>query len=327
MTAKNPNTVPTRLEKAYSHLPVGVASWLYNIQRTARLLVPTSRYPLADPANTLTCQPLIFVSAGRSGTTLLRSMLVMGQQIAIPPEGFAIPYAALQYQAMQEQSWYNLTRLIVSLFEAPAHFSTWDMNMQPLYSATRSLPKDERSLARILDIIYAHYGRMHFPQATMWGDQSIENARRLRWVMAVFPDAKYLSILRDGRDVVASYMEMGRGFHWAMDRWHSSVQAARYAQQHLPSTNFLEIRYEDLTTDPSTVLRQISSFAGIDYNEAMLDYWQSETTEKDQKVHPNLGKPLFQSSVGRWKERISPEQADEMKAHLGPMLAELGYPT
>ena len=148
-------------------MPLRLAAWGYNLRRTLRLLWPQNRFPLADTAGTLSCQPLIFVSAGRSGTTLLRSMLAVSGEIAIPPESYALSFAALQYQAMQEQSWYNLVRLIVSLFEGVESFKLWQMNMNPVYVKARSLPPPERSLARVIDLIFLEYAAQHFPDARL----------------------------------------------------------------------------------------------------------------------------------------------------------------
>lgn len=300
------------------------------------MLLPGNRYPLAAAPGTLSCQPLIFVTAGRSGTTLLRSMLAVTGEIAIPPESYALSFAALQYQAMQEQSWYNLTRLIVSLFEGFEKFELWEMTLHPVYVKGRSLPPDERSLARLIDLVFTEYAQAHFPQATLWGDQTPQNCHRLPWIMQTFPQAKYLHVLRDGRDVVASYLQSGavasyvapeETVAFALDRWQTAVRAADYARRHLPDEQFLEIRYEQLVQAPEATLQRVCRFAGMAYQPAMLDYWQAETTveHRYQSHHQNLTQPVFSSSIGRWRERLDNQQQAQVQQSLAPLLAQLGY--
>jgi protein-tyrosine sulfotransferase len=310
------------------NLPLGLVAWGYNVRRSLRMLTGQTPYPLADRANSLSCQPMLIVSAGRSGTTLLRSMLVASEQIAIPPESFALPYAALQFQAMQEQSWYNLSRLTLSLFEAVHSFSYWETNIQPVYATVRSLPEQERSLARVLDILFMYYAAEKFPQARLWGDQSPENAKRLRWLWQVFPNGKYVHVLRDGRDVVASFCEMGESLEGAIQRWRVSLDNFNWLKQHVPASNIFEVRYEDLVAQPETSLRDLSAFLAIDYSEEMLNYWQKDTTVEQRflgKVHENLVKPVFSNSVGSWRKRLNAEQQQIVQTQLSKLLAEKNY--
>lgn len=320
----------SRFDTLVGQLPVSWVAWGYNLRRSLRLLWPSSPYPLADRADALSCQPLIFLSSGRAGTTLLRSMLVVNGQIAIPPESFALAFTALQYQAMQEQSWYNLVRLVISLFEGIEMFHEWEVDLHPVYVQARALAPQERSLARIIDLVFMHYARVHYPNANLWGDQSPYNTRRLRWIMAVFPQARYLHILRDGRDVVASYKAKGSAretVDWAIDRWSVAVRTARQAQKRLPDEGFLEIRYEDLVRDSEATLQRVCQFAGIDYNANMLDYWKSPTTieAKHHTYHQNLTRPVFTDSIGRWRERLSEAEQAHVSQQLAPLLHDLGY--
>jgi LPS sulfotransferase NodH len=324
------------LKSASAHMPLRLAAWGYNLRRTLRLLWPGNRFPLADTAGTLSCQPLIFVSAGRSGTTLLRSMLAVSGEIAIPPESYALSFAALQYQAMQEQSWYNLVRLIVSLFEGVESFQLWQMNMNPVYVKARSLPPPERSLARVIDLIFLEYAAQHFPEAHLWGDQTIQNAQRLPWIIQTFPQAKYLHVLRDGRDVIGSYLKNREAIpyidneniiEFALGRWRGAVQAAAHAKKQLAAAQFLEIRYEDLVQSPEPTLQRVCDFAGMTCTPQMLNYWQSDTTVEDryQTFHQNLKKPVFASSIGSWQERLSDTQKATVQRELASLLTQTGY--
>lgn len=293
-----------------------------------RTVMGRNRYPVAGRPETLSCRPLLFVSAGRSGTTLLRSMLVAGGEIAIPPEGQGIGPATRKFRAWQHLGWNDLVRLTVGLFESSSRFfEHWDTNLAAVYPILLSLPAGERSLARVIDQIYLCYRAQHFPEARLWGDQSPLNALLLPWIRHLFPDARYLHVLRDGRDVAASWYVKGHPLEYGTQRWMESVKRSLLAQQKLPPWQFLEVRYESLVSEPEDTLRKVCDFADIMYDPRMLEYWKLPTTIEHRHFshHRNLSRPVFTGSVGRWEERLSEEQQAFVMAEMRPLLERVGY--
>jgi protein-tyrosine sulfotransferase len=310
------------------HLPLWVIRFLDAGRYSARRLSISKRYPLADRADSLSCQPFFIISAGRSGTTLLRSMLVAGGQIAIPPETQVIPAAVRRFLSLQHLGWTDLSRLIVALFESRALFSLWEINLYPAYQATVHLPETERSLARVIDEVIKLYATQHFPEAGIWGDQSPINTLYLPWVRRTFPQAKYLHLLRDGRDAISSMVGTGRtDLARATERWVISVKYALRLQNRLGPDQFLEVRYEDLVSEPAKSLKRICTFVGIDYHTQMLDYWKLPTTieHKHFDYHRNIGRPVFTSSIGGWAERLSSEEQEYVLLKTSDLLQRFGY--
>ena len=290
-------------------------------------------YPLADRANSLSCQPLLFVSAGRSGTTLLRSMLVAGGQIAIPPETQRIHTAIRKFVSLRHIGWADLSRVIISLFESHQLFEVWETNLQPTYQVVENLPRRERSLARIIDEVFMCYAAQQHPEATAWGDQSPLHTFFLPWITRAFPCGKYLHLLRDGRDAIASLLERGKhmdngpSLEAATLRWKTSVVRVQALQEALAPGQFLEIRYEALVSEPQKTLEEICAFANLEYRPAMLRYWEAPTTVEHRHMpyHRNIGKPVFTSSIGTWRTRLSPAQQEYVLAQTSDMLRTLGY--
>jgi len=310
------------------HWPLWLARLLDSGRYGLRLLRPANQYPLADRADSLSCQPLFIVSSGRAGTTLLRSMLVVGGQIAIPPESQVIPAVIRRYLSAQHLGWYDLCRLLVALFESNRNFPLWEISLHPVYDRLINLPLAERSLARIIDEIFHHYATQKFPGAMMWGDQSPINTLYLPWLAQVFPRARYLHLLRDGRDAIASMLATGRTtLKEATQRWTVSVSRALALQARLPANQFLEVRYENLVSAPEEILRQICSFSGINFQTQMLDFWKLSTTveHKHYAFHKNLQKPLFTSSIGKWVERLSETEQSYVLSHASSVLQQVGY--
>jgi hypothetical protein len=255
-------------------------------------------------------------------------MLVASEQIAIPPESQVIPKAVRRFTSLQYLGWEDLCSIIVALFEGHVHFHLWDVNMHPVYRTVIELPERERSLARIIDEVFKSYAAQQSAEITVWGDQSTINTVYMSWVASTFPQARYLHVLRDGRDAIASMMETGRQtVQVATDRWVISVKKALALQGQLDADQFLEIRYEDLVREAPASLRRICSFIDIEYTEQMLDYWKRPTTieHKHFAFHRNLAKSVFTGSIGKWQERLSPEQQNYILPRISGLLETFGY--
>jgi hypothetical protein len=79
--------------------------------------------------------------------------------------------------------------------------------------------------------------------------------------------------------------------------------------------------------EPEPTLQKVCDFIGIEYTQRMLDYWKLPTTieHKYKSFHENLGKPVFDSSIGKWRERLTAPQQEYVMQQLTTELRELGY--
>lgn len=319
---------PLMLRRKYSHPHLWIKTLVTMMRSVVRGVL--ERYPLADGAGSLSCEPLLIISAGRSGTTLLRSMLVAGGQIAIPPETQILHKLPVKFLSTQGLGWDDLSRLVISSFESHPLFHEWDASLHPAYERAIALPQKERSLVRLIDIVYTTYAAQKFPAATMWGDQSPLHTLFLPWIQPIFPKAKYLHLLRDGRDVVASAVEKEGPANLAPAtyRWAKSIECVAKLRNDLGDNQLLEIRYEDLVMHPEQTLQSVSNYAGISYSQKMLDYWKLPSTveHKYHEHHRNLNQPVFTASIGKWKERLTQEQQRYVLGKISKLLENLGYP-
>jgi hypothetical protein len=254
-------------------------------------------------------------------------MLVAGGQIAIPPESYVFPKAALKFTSLQYLDWDDICRLVIALFESHGSFNVWNTNITPAYASAIEIPVAERSLARIIDEIFKCYAKQAFPEAAIWGEHSPIHTLYAPWIYNIFPKARYIHVLRDGRDVIASMVERKYTLEYSTERWKATVERTHALGEKLLPDQFLEIRYEDLVSKPEDTLRQVSSFVGIDYSQQMLDYWKLPTTveHKFMEHHRNLSKPVFTSSIGQWKQRLTEDQQKYIIANAADLLRKLHY--
>jgi hypothetical protein len=209
------------------------------------------------------------VGSPRSGTTLLRLMLDAHPDLAIPPEtGFIVAVASLAgaQDRIPEQFFQAVTNF-------PPEASAWqDFGIAAAqFRAQLQViePFDASAGLRLFYSLYAaRFGKRR------WGDKTPVYSQQMKLVLELLPEARFVHLIRDGRDVAVSWREQwfspGRDIGVLAGAWRDTVQTARRHGTACP--HYLEVRYEDLLRDTERELRRICAFAELDYSPAMLRY-------------------------------------------------------
>jgi protein-tyrosine sulfotransferase len=274
-------------------------------------------------------QPFFIVGSGRSGSTLLRRMLMAHPSVHIPPETYVPPQAIQRYSSQANANWNTLADLVLATFEYHPEFDKFNISLRELSHRQKTIPDEKRNLAQLIDSIYRYHAEQQGKTITRWGDKTPLNTFYLPSIYAVFPDAKFVHILRDGRDCIASMITQLSGYNveTAADRWLNAVRAANKFSSSHPDACY-RIRYEDLTLDPEKSLSQLCAFLGIEYSSDMINSERIAQTMGDVPAlghHDNVAKKIFRSSVGRASEVLSQSDMDFVTTRLDTELRKLGY--
>jgi hypothetical protein len=166
------------------------------------------------------------------------------------------------------------------------------------------------------------------------------------WIMSLFPESALIWLLRDGRDVVDSWLDAYRDGSWANEEgaypltdkgrlpfieWQATVWLQRtevvqraYDRQR-PDRRAL-VRYEELVENPIRELGRICGTLDIDLDESLLrDLVESHSYSRTPEEHKGPGKEIRQAKPGAWRESMSPDEIAAMMRIIGPKLVELGY--
>ena len=147
------------------------------------------------------------------------------------------------------------------------------------------------------------------------------------------PNALFIHIVRDGRDVALSLHKMGgfRPFPWNRRQlglaatavyWSWMVKHGKAAGQKIPA-DYLEIRYEDLVSDPKSVLTKLKDFSGHDFN-----YESIQQRALGRISEPNSSfaeEDTLSPTINRWKERLTAEDIAAVETLVGDTLQEFSY--
>ncbi len=263
------------------------------------------------------------IGSGRSGNTLLRSMLMAGGEICIPPESYVLPRTIAMFQAYGFLPWPQLASIIISEFESFREFDTWATDLSQTHKLARELPVGQRSYENIIGLIYQAYQAQHFPKTRLLGDKTPINTVFLARVSSVFCRSKYIHILRDPRACVASYVKAGLlDIEQAIDFWLVATSNAIKLGKRLGQRGFIRVEYESLVMDPQPTLSRICDFLEVSYSDDMLSFWQHPDRLGDvgaRAHHKNTRSPLSKSSINAWRNDLSAQDIERIERLCLPL--------
>jgi hypothetical protein len=189
------------------------------------------------------------------------------------------------------------------------------------------------STGEALGTVYAVYAEGR--GKPRWGDKTPMYMQNLRLLERLFPDARFVHLIRDGRDAALSFLSMPHGIvteTWMHPRtpadfacqWRTEVAAARRLGRRV-SGRYLEVRYEELVADVEAVLRRICAFAGLEYEPAMADY--PGKVDVSAKPHQQRLMQPPTENVRDWREQMPAGDVEAFERIAGDLLLQLGYET
>lgn len=261
------------------------------------------RYPINNKLENLSCEPFFIVGSGRSGNTLLRAMLTAHKQVSIPPESYVFPIMLDRFIKQNGMDWNSLVCNVLKPLEDSPDFYTWGIDLTLLKNELYNLNEKNKTFSRIIDKLYSYYAKEKFPGSTMWGDKTPLNTFHLEEINLALPNSKYIHVIRDGRDVVSSYLKAGiyDSVEKASSRWWQSIEQARLFGKNSESSKYIEVRYENLVSNPLEELQRVSSFLNIHFEKEMLDFFKIYDKLGDTVLahHNNVQNPVNPNSIGK----------------------------
>ena len=266
---------------------------------------------------------MIVLGVRRSGTTLLRVMLDRNPALAVPDESYFVPQLARRHGGTVEPaSFVDDLRRLPTLAE-------WGLPADAVAARLRPGMTTGQAIAAVFEAYAAQRGKPR------WGDKTPLYMQHVPLLERLFPEASFVHLIRDGRDAALSFLSVPSGIMtegWGYPRdaagfacqWATEVRAARALGGRVGPGRYLELRYEALVADPAGELRRTCSFAGLEYDDAMLGY-VGRTESAGKAHHQRLNEPP-RAGVRDWSSEMPVADRAAFEAVAGDLLAELGYP-
>jgi hypothetical protein len=272
--------------------------------------------------------PIFIIGTERSGSNLLRHVLNSHSRIAIPHPPHFMRYfsgiAASYGDLAQERNRRRLARDMLALLAV--HIHPWECAIDEDRVTRESSPTLFGVVAAIHEQYLASTGKAR------WGCKSTFMIRQVAAAVAEYPDAQFLWLVRDPRDVAASSRRsIFSTYHPYLTArlWREDQACGFQAQEALGERRLLLLRYEDLVVRPEPTLRRLAAFLGEDYEPRMLDFHRSDEARKSAALSEswrNTSRPINAASVGAHREHLSAAERAQVEAVAGPLMLRLGYP-
>lgn len=168
-----------------------------------------------------------------------------------------------------------------------------------------------------------------------WAEKTPKHIMHIGQILEWEPNAQFIIILRDGRDVTYSIKQRTDSIEEGIKRWKDeNIEGEKYWE--LPNVHVL--KYEDLITDFEPTMTKVLNFMGEEYDECVKNYhqtpkqWFSKNISKPSSAKGDqhgelrnwqINQPLFDGR-GKWK-KLTDDELAYIQEYAGPMLNDYGY--
>ena len=270
--------------------------------------------------------PLFFIlGRGRSGSTLLRTMLDAHPQVCIPMESRFVQ--ELSYKHAGVNDW-DEKRLMALYGDVLTTFETLPYDAQRLKTNLLAC-RGKTSFADVCRMIYLSVPSLFDKTEIQWiGDKNPRYVFFIPSLLKFFPEGRFIHITRDYRDSTLSFFRVKgmdsekKNAAYLAYKWKAYNLEVLKLRAALPD-RYLQVKYEDLVVAPEEVLRRVCDFLNLPFHPAMLS--SSERMTDAPGIHTDLSRPVHTEKLGIWKSQLSEHDIRISDAIVGGTAEACGY--
>ena len=267
--------------------------------------------------------PVFILGVQRSGTTLLRLILNSHSYIAIPEEAaFLRPIIKKKY-IYNEISGKDLKRIYNYLKNSP-HYALWNYDSSKFLNWLEM--QHSISLKEFINNLYMSYAESE--GKIIWGDKTPSLLRKVDLLYRLFPEAKFIHIVRDGRDVFDSRRRMDstkdNAAVMAIEWCYKIYKTERFLEL-LPPSNKYTLRYEDLLINPEETVKNLCGFMQVEYEPQMMDFYKKSKYYVGSHHSKLIFKPITSENLQKWKLNLSGKEIKVLSLLAKRYLKKYGY--
>jgi hypothetical protein len=269
------------------------------------------------------------VGCPRSGTTLLQRLLDHHPALAVTNDTHFIP------RCLPEESEPGAAPLTPALVERVRGYRRFH-RMKLEGAAVERAAAAATTYAELCEALYDEVALAH--GKPLAGEKTPDYCRHLPLLGTMFPWARFVHIIRDGRDVALSAMAWatetkgpGKLDLWRTDPvatcalwWRWQVRHGKAGGAALGAGRYLEVRYEELVRNPEAALQDVAEFLELRYDPLMLRFHEGRTRDNPQLSAKSAWLPVT-PGLRDWREHMSTRDLAVFEALAGDLLTELGY--
>ncbi len=278
--------------------------------------------------------PFFFVvGRPRSGTTLLSTLFDAHPNVKFPPECQFIINLYPKYGKIRNWSVEKLEAFYHELL-TQWYFDFWTLDRLRLHENLMKCT-GEFSYGTICKVVYNEY-RSIFKHGMLLaiGDKNPGYTIYTTKLLKIFPEARFIHIVRDYRDNFVSIRNVDFELPFisvTVNKWRYFVRKFRKAAEKHPGTH-IEVKYEDLVSKPEEQFKALCEFIGIPFSSIPFDFYKKSSevlkiypSDLILKYHSSLLKKINTSRVGLWKKELTKSEIRKADACAGKYAELTGY--
>lgn len=263
--------------------------------------------------------PVFIVGAPRSGTTLLREILNRHPELAVCGETNFFHRIYMRRRFFGDLADPRNRARAVDAYLA-THVAR-RLRMEPEMLRER-LMREALSCREFFVTLMSTFadlnGKKYGGEKTPW--HSLYAKTLLEW----FPSCSIIHLVRDPRDAVASLITMpweSRSVLAGARVWQRFNAASRTASR---AGNYLQLKYEDLVSEPEQELRRLCEHIGLEWSTEMMQPPDDATEVLWWSRRAHRG--ITSARIASWRRHLRPWQVSIIESTCGSLMEELGYP-
>lgn len=266
--------------------------------------------------------PLFIVGMPRSGTKLLRDLLNQNPKIGIPTiESHLIPYMIDRFGNPPKFEKNDAFDQFYEAFTQTSFF--WHMKKTGRVLNKNDIDKvaDRTSWRSIFEVILRFYAPQGRDEDFIWGDKTPGYLSQMNLLKALYPEARFLHIIRDARDYCLSIKKTwGKSLYRAADRWRQTLETARANSQQF-GVDYMEVLYESLLGDAKKVLTDICKFLDCQFIPDMTQL--AEPSENHGAAKGQIR--IVRENQKKYLTQLSSSQVRRIEEIVYPVAKSIGY--
>ncbi|MCX6312019.1 MAG: sulfotransferase [Bacteroidetes bacterium] len=278
--------------------------------------------------------PMFFiVGMGRSGTTLLKSIMDNHPELICPPESKFILFLRRKYRhKLLEKK--DVEQIIKYVSDDRKVQAFWNLDFELLKKNLEACVDKGGNYNDICKLIYLHDpSALPKKNIKFIGDKNPGYTMYIDWFNENFEGSKFIHVIRDYRDCIASYNRVfKKSFVGILAKtWMAYTEKVEKMKRLFPD-RFITVRYEDLTNNPDQEIAKICEFLKVQPAQSMLGYSekireQSEKFNSDDfnNIHGELLKPIHNKNIGKYKKYLTEKQVEIIEFICGKKGKEYHY--
>jgi hypothetical protein len=273
----------------------------------------------------------------RSGTSLLRTLFDAHPNVVIPMECMVIKDLYGKYKNITHWDSNKISKLYKDL-SGLYQIDNWTIDKEKVKTDLLRC-EGANSFQDLIKVVYLNYVSFFRKSDILYiGDKNPSYASSPEYMMKIFPDAKIIHIIRDYRDNLISYREVGFGPPFDASivyEWKRSYTKMMKLKQQLPESQIKTIRYEDIAFNPEQSMQDLCAFLSIPYHPEVFKFYEKkdqayqnyppEKIKRFERWHKNLIKPIHTYRINMWKEKMSAHTNRLADVVAGECAEQAGY--